>query len=61
MPGKSPTGLNQTERKRLVAGAGVSKSAGISSVERVLVLPSVVVEVVVLLCVRDTRIYPISG
>jgi hypothetical protein len=36
-------------------------SAGISSVERDQVLPSVVVEVVVQLYVRDTRIYPISG
>jgi hypothetical protein len=36
-------------------------SAGISSVERDLVLPSVVIEVIVRLCVRDTRIYPISG
>jgi hypothetical protein len=40
---------------------GNSISAGISSVERDLVLPSVVVEVVVRLCVTDTRIYPISG
>jgi hypothetical protein len=31
------------------------------SVGRDLVLPSIVVEVVVRLCVRDTRIYPISG
>jgi hypothetical protein len=36
-------------------------SIGISSVQRALVLPTVVVEVVVRLCVRDTRIYPISG
>jgi hypothetical protein len=38
-----------------------SISAGISSIERALVHPTVVVEVVVRLCVRDTRIYPKSG
>jgi hypothetical protein len=40
---------------------GNSISAGSPSVERALVLPSVIVEVVVRLYVRDTRIYPISG
>jgi hypothetical protein len=40
---------------------GNSIPAGISSVERDLVIPSVVVEVVVRLWVRDTSIYPISG
>jgi hypothetical protein len=40
---------------------GNTISAGISSVEKDLVLSSVVVEVVVRLCVRDTRIYLISG
>jgi hypothetical protein len=47
--------------QRLHTSAGNSISTGISSIGRDLVLPSVVVEVVVQLCVRDTRIYPISG
>jgi hypothetical protein len=40
---------------------GNSISASILSVGRDLVLPSVIVEVVVRLCVRDTRVYLISG
>jgi hypothetical protein len=59
MPGTSPSGLNQTEIKHLVASPRKRGELQIRrklSVERALVLPFIVVEVVVRLCVRDTRV-----
>jgi hypothetical protein len=53
MLGTSPSGLNQIESKRLAEAPCKRRELH--------VLPSVVVEVVVRLCVRDTRIYPIGG
>jgi hypothetical protein len=64
MPGTSPIGLNQTERKRLAAAPYKRGKLHIHrqlEVGRALVIPSVIVEVVVRLCVRDTSIYLISG
>jgi hypothetical protein len=64
MPGTSPSGLNQTEIKRLAAAPW---KRGKLYIRRQLkcrkssVHPAVVVEVVVRLCVRVTRVYPISG
>jgi hypothetical protein len=64
MPGISPSGLNQTKRNRLAAALCKRRELHIRrhlECRKRLVLPSVVVEVIVQLCVRDTRIYPISG
>jgi hypothetical protein len=64
MPGTSPSGLNQTKGKRLAAAPC---KRGKLHIRRHLERrkssspPPVVVEVVVRLCVRDTRIYTISG
>jgi hypothetical protein len=52
MPGTSPSGLNQTERKDAVDHGSEGEA---------LLVPFVVLVVVVRLCVRDATIYPING
>jgi hypothetical protein len=65
MPGYKSNGTESNRKQNVWQWLHVSTrnsiSAGILSVGRALVLPSIVVEVIVGICVRDTMIYPISG